>query len=240
MNCPKCGAQNTAGCSTCSGCGVVFAKLARRAALEEKRAAQLQAELEALPIPQAGNELVYYGRAVVLLILLWFSWSLIPASIASNAAGQSFLHLVNLPFHEAGHILFSPFPAVIVSLGGSFGQLLMPLVCLFVLWLKTRDAFGAGVCGWWFGENFLDIAPYIDDARSLSLPLLGGNFGDSSPYGFHDWEFILNETGLVRFDHTFAATAQFLGAGIMLAALAWCGFWLWRQHVLLKATGEKV
>jgi hypothetical protein len=89
------------------------------------------------------------------------------------------------------------------------------------------------VCAWWFGENFLDIAPYINDARSLSLPLLGGNFGDSSPYGFHDWEFILSETGLLRFDHAFATAAQWTGGIIMLASLLWCAWWLYRQHGLL-------
>ena len=42
----------------------------------------------------------------------------------------SFWHLVNLPFHEAGHILFRPFGRLMTSLGGSITQLLMPLICL--------------------------------------------------------------------------------------------------------------
>lgn len=235
MNCPRCGAVAPDGAAACGECGIVFARHARHEAALERRAAEVRQQLDKLPLPQADNELYLYGRFAVLLLLAWFSWRLIPAPLSANAAGQSFLHLVNLPFHEAGHIVFRPFGAVVTSLGGSLGQLLMPLVCLFVLWFKARDAFGAGVCGWWFGENFLDIAPYINDARSLSLPLLGGNFGDTSPYGFHDWEFILGETGLLRFDHSFALIAQVLGSIVMLAALAWCGYWLWRQHRLLKA-----
>jgi len=238
MHCPKCGKEQTDDAMSCHACGIVFAKYARYVQRQERLFEQHQQEIASLPIPHASNDAVFYGRSAALLILAYLSWQLIPEPLAANAAGESFLHLINLPFHEAGHIFFRPFGAVITSLGGSLGQLLMPLICLFVLWFKTRDAFGAGVCGWWFGENLLDIAPYINDARSLSLPLLGGNFGDTSPYGFHDWEFILTETGLLRFDHSIATGAQFLGSLIMLAALGWCVYWLRRQYTLLKEHKE--
>lgn len=168
------------------------------------------------------------GRGLLLFLLGYWSFAFITVPISANAAGESFLHLVNLPFHEFGHILFRPFPAVITSLGGSLGQLMMPAICFCVLLFKTRDAFGAAICLWWFGENFLDIAPYIDDARSLSLPLIGGNFGDTSPYGFHDWNFILSETGLLSYDHRFAAIAKVLGTVMMLGALAWALMLLFR------------
>ena len=46
------------------------------------------------------------------------------------------------------------------ALGGTLGQLLVPLICMLTLLLKARDPFGAAVCFWWFGENFLDIASY--------------------------------------------------------------------------------
>lgn len=142
-------------------------------------------------------------------------------SPASNGAGQSFLHLVNSPFHEAGHLLFRPFGDFVTSLGGTLGQLLMPLICAGTLLLKTRDPFGAAVACWWFGQNFVDIAPYINDARAGDLPLLGGNFGHSSPYGFHDWEYLLTESGLLHLDHHIAWLSHGLGAVIMLLALAW-------------------
>jgi len=238
MICPKCGVRQPEGSASCTACGIVFAKYARYIQRQEQRAEALQQELADLPIPQADSRAAFYGRCAVLLIIAWFSWGLIPAPPGANAAGESFMHLINLPFHEAGHIVFRPFGAVMTSLGGSLGQLIMPLVCLIVLWLKTRDAFGAGVCGWWLGENLLDIAPYIDDARSLSLPLLGGNFGDSSPYGFHDWEFILSETGLLRFDHAFAIAAHLTGSALMLATLAWCAWWLKTQYDVLRMNRE--
>jgi hypothetical protein len=151
------------------------------------------------------------------------------AVIESNAAGESWLHLVNLPFHEAGHVVFRPFGTFITSLGGTLGQLLMPLVCMAVLLLKTRDPFGGTVCFWWFGENFLDLAPYINDARDGVLPLVGGNYGHSSPYGFHDWEYLLTETGLLRYDHLLARVSHGLGSLIMTMAVAWAGWLLYRQ-----------
>ena len=78
-------------------------------------------------------------------------------------------------------MIFRPFGSFLTSGGGTLGQLLIPLVCLTVLLLQTRDPFWAAVCGWWFGENILDIAPYINDARAGQLPLVGGNFGHRSP-----------------------------------------------------------
>ena len=76
----------------------------------------------------------------------------------------------------------------------------------------------------------MDLAPYIDDARSLTLPLLGGNTGRTSPYGFHDWEFILRETGLLRHHQVLANLAHIIGTILMICALAWGGYILITQY----------
>ena len=131
------------------------------------------------------------------------------------------MHLVNLPFHEAGHIVFLPFGKVLHSLGGSLGQVIMPLVCTLVLLIKTRDTFGTSICFWWTGESILDMAPYINDARSMSLPLLGGNTGASAPYGFHDWNFVLSELDLLKHDHLIANIAETTGKLFIVLALLW-------------------
>jgi len=169
------------------------------------------------------------AQVPVLLILLYFSWRVIPSSLAGNAPSHSFMHLVNLPFHEAGHVFFRFFGRFIHSLGGSLGQLLMPVICFRALKYKTRDDFGAAVCLWWFGENWVDMAPYMNDARTLSLPLLGGNFGYSSPYGFHDWQFLLTESGLLPYDHAIARTSHLTGSLLMLAAIVWGSALMVRQ-----------
>jgi hypothetical protein len=181
-------------------------------------------------VPDEVNVFSFWARTALLVALFVWGWKLILAPISGNAAGNSFLHLVNLPFHEAGHLIFSPFGRIMHSLGGTLGQILMPTVCMAVLLIQTRDTFGAAVVFWWIGENFLDIAPYINDARSLTLPLLGGNTGRSAPYGFHDWEFILKELHLAQYDHLLANTSHKLGALIMLLSFAWGAVVLFRQH----------
>ncbi|MDQ7011904.1 MAG: zinc ribbon domain-containing protein [Mariprofundaceae bacterium] len=234
MNCPKCGASQPDGAIECSHCGVIFEKYRKYMLSKGCREAEVRQRMASLPIRDIANPVCFYGRVGVLAVLVCFSWRLIPAPVAANAAGESFLHLINLPFHEAGHILFRPFGSLITSLGGSLGQLLMPAVCLVALRFRARDAFGAAVCLWWLGENFLDMAPYIDDARSLSMPLLGGNLGHSSPYGFHDWEFILTETGLLSYDHAIAAGAKYLGSFLMLGGMLWAAYLLLAQYRVLQ------
>ena len=240
MKCPKCGAEQSSN-TICEICGIVFEKYYKyhprpgdaplpivhrhRKTDDDRRIAELF-----LPARQTGDPVALVARAVLLAVLLVWGLQLSMASVASNAAGESFLHLVNLPFHEFGHILFRPFGQFMASLGGTLGQLLMPLICFGTLLISTRDPFGASVALWWLGENFLDIAPYINDARAGQLPLLGGNFGHSAPYGFHDWEYILTESGLLHLDQALARTSYLIGTLIMLAALAWGAILLYRQH----------
>lgn len=175
-----------------------------------------------LPVPADVNPLFLLGKAVLLVLLCLWAFKFIFSSVESNYAGRSFMHLVNLPFHEAGHILFSPLGRFMQTLGGTIGQLLMPMVCIGVLLIRTRDAFGAAVAQWWLAESFMDIAPYINDARALNLVLLGGVTGKEVA-DYHDWEFILGRSGMLAMDHTLAMVAQSIGIVLMLAALVWAG-----------------
>jgi hypothetical protein len=226
----------------CDYCGVVFAKLKAQhdTTIGEPQVVVYPSAADWLrvrlftPLPTA-NPIALGGRGLLLLILSIWGFRLATATIESNAVGESFLHLVNTPFHEAGHVFFSPFGDFIRVLGGTLGQLIMPLVCCLVLLLKTRDPFGAGAALWWFGENFLDIAPYIDDAGTGELPLLGGNTGETTPYGFHDWEYLMTEAGKLGREHDLARASQMLGATIMLLALLWMAAMLWRSYRLGRA-----
>jgi hypothetical protein len=173
----------------------------------------------------------FWGRAALYAFLFVWGWRFILSSVAANYVAESFLHMVNLPFHEAGHVLFGPFGDFPRALGGTLGQLLVPAVCLGTFLLRTRDPFGASVALWWLGENFMDIGPYIADARSGELLLLGGVTGRDVP-GYHDWENVLGDLNLLRYDHALGALSYDLGRLLMLAAFAW-GAWLllrqWRE-----------
>lgn len=237
MICPKCSYRLSQPAESCPACGVIFAKLHARpqpaaASVEEHPAGTASGLTPLAELIWGGcNETPGWltaGRGLLWLVLLIWGGKLVLSTPASNAAGESLLHLVNLPFHEAGHIVFRPFGQFITTLGGSLNQVLVPLICLLVLLLKTRDPFGASVCLWWFGENLIDLAPYINDARTGILPLVGGNTGRDAPYGFHDWEYLLTETHLLRLDHQIAWLAHIAGALLMLTALVWGGMLLYR------------
>ena len=244
MICPKCGHENRPSGEDCQRCGVIFAKIKpplepitstkeelSGQSMEIGRQSQPQDTLQELFLPTTGetNSILICGRGLILLGIIIWGGKLMLASIASNTAGESLLHLVNLPFHETGHLLFRPLGSFMSSLGGTLGQLLVPLICGGTLLLKTRDPFGTAICGWWLGENFLDIAPYINDARAGQLPLLGGNTGHSAPYGFHDWEYLLTETGLLRYDQLLAKLAHGFGSLLMITAILWATVLLYRQ-----------
>jgi hypothetical protein len=109
-------------------------------------------------------------------------------------------------------------------LGGSLFQCLLPLVPLCAFVFKQRDNFAGSIMLWWCGQNFIDIAPYIDDAEYRSLPLVGGG-GEES----HDWGNLLTMTNSVAHCHAYARTSFFIGSTIMIIALIWACVILYLQ-----------
>jgi hypothetical protein len=177
----------------------------------------------------------FWGRVALYAFLFVWGWRFILSSVADNYVGESFLHWVNLPFHEAGHLFFGFFGDFLRALGGTLGQLLIPALCLGAFLFKSRDPFGASVALWWLSENFMDIGPYIADASSGELLLLGGVTGRDVP-GYHDWENVLIDLNLLRYDRTLGALSYDLGRLLMLAAFVWGGRLLVLQHRELQAS----
>ncbi len=246
MQCPKCSFEQPAQHTECPRCGIIIDKYRRQQGNISE--AEASATIQAEPMPgmtETIKELLFYvkpetslllfgGRVLFFLVIFIWGLKFIFMPLESNYVNDSVWHLVNLPFHEFGHILFRPFGRLMTSLGGSIAQVLMPVICLAVFLIKTRDTFAASFTMWWTGQNFMDLAPYINDARSLTLPLLGGNTGRTSPYGFHDWEFILRETKLLRYDHVLANLADTLGTLLMICAFVWGAYILFKQYKNLK------
>jgi len=174
------------------------------------------------------NVFYFCGRGILYLLLIIYGFKYVFSSVEMAYKVMPFMHLVNLPFHEAGHIFLIPFGRFMMFLGGTLGQLLMPLVCLFAFLIGVRNNFGASACLWWFGQNFIDIAPYINDARALKLILLGGVTGRETDG--HDWENILRTLGWLKYDHTLAKMSYVIGIVLIITALAWGGYILYSQY----------
>ena len=224
--CPKCASVRREGDVTCPSCGVIFAKVRTR----PSEPAPVGASDLSVPIPLAGepaNSFVSYARGAFLALLAYYTFCLLSHPIASNYLGESFLHLVNLPFHEAGHVLFSPLGRFLQVAGGTLMQLLVP-AAVAISFLRRRDRFGAAVSLWWLGESLADVAPYADDARAGQLMLLGGVTG-SEVEDYHDWEVMLGKLGMLSWDHAVGRFFFVVGGVTMAAALVFGAVSTWRE-----------
>lgn len=173
------------------------------------------------------------GRIFPLRIALWAVLAILTGTLLvhrDEAGIVVLLHGLDLALHEFGHPLFSFLGnEVLTSLGGSLFQVLMPLVCFFVLWLKQRDRFGASVALWWAAESLLDVAPYVADAVPMQLELIGGGNGAQLGYGAHDWNFVLTELGLLHRSLAIARAMEFVALAGALFAVVWGGIWIVRE-----------
>ena len=151
VSCPKCQADQPDGATECVKCGIIFAKYRscvspqRQQVMRERSRWVAHAKEWLVDSDTSTDSLTFAGRVAVFLLLLWWGRTFIFTPLETNYTGESFLHLINLPFHEAGHLLFIPLGRFMMILGGSLGQILMPLVCLATFLIKTRDPFGASV-----------------------------------------------------------------------------------------------
>ncbi|MDR3419241.1 MAG: hypothetical protein P4L83_23940 [Nevskia sp.] len=182
-------------------------------------------------MPLRADPVVVYGSLATLAIsVVWGLWFILQPW-NSLAIGQSFLHRANLPFHEFGHVLFRPFGQWFMFLGGSLFQCLLPLLLAGYFVFRQRQPFSASVCLWWCGQNFIDLAPYIGDARLMALPLTG-EWSDeiAAVREFrHDWHNILAPLGWLPYDHALARLSKTVGTVLMVLAWAWGGLLVAKQ-----------
>ncbi len=154
--------------------------------------------------------------ALIALLAFW------TARLSTAAMPSCFLDLVNLAFHEAGHLFLIPFGTTMHFLGGTLGQLAVPAGLAVYFVVAKRQPFAAAACAWWTGENLVNISVYMADARDLALPLVGG--------GDHDWNNLFSTFGLLGEDSVrrVSTLTHLTGVVVMLAGLAWAGSFLLR------------
>jgi hypothetical protein len=161
------------------------------------------------------------GRAILLVAVAFYAWRFFRLGMRelTDLNGDYALHSVHLVFHEAGHVLFGPFGDFMQFLGGSLLQVLMPLLWFVAARFWGGDAFTGALCLWLMGHSLIDIAPYINDARSLQITLIGGVTGREVEG--HDWEYILTHLNLLHRDVHIARQVMFAGRWVMGLSLAW-------------------
>lgn len=241
--CPKCGyrrlpqdSQVLAG--ICPACGIAYQKWLDRlrpkvSALTEPVAAVQTHAFKTIGIkirarlfetPDQTDSLALSGRAGLYLLFFIWGWLFIIDGINWEGIGGSFLHNINLPFHEFGHVLFTPFGRFMSILGGSLFQVVMPLVLMVAFIVQRKDPFAASIMLWWSGQNFIDVAPYIADAPYRAIPLIRGLGEDH-----HDWGNLLSMMGMVDSARAFALASFAMGVFLMLVSYAWGGYLLFLQ-----------
>jgi hypothetical protein len=233
--CPKCGhaplPEDQALPAACPACGLVLAKYGaappvrvptRHPAGNEEPGTLLErVEAWLLPLPDRVSKTTWQARAAALAVLaLWTLWIWYDIDIRNGNAGSTFLHLILLPFHEAGHYaIFRWFGEFIMILGGTLGQHLMPIVMGGALLIQRRDAFGAAIFAWLLGFSVVDMAVYMYDAFDPRLMLLGGATGQESDG--HDWQNLFGDTRMLHRARGIGLFFGALGMLMMAGALAW-------------------
>ena len=250
--CPKCAYQplpeQQAFPAACPACALVLAKFTTVAERKNQEMAQalgapedtvadaIGGRVRALlfHVPERVARINWQGRiAALVLVALWSVWILKDYSISQGHPGSGFLHMVLLPFHEAGHYaIFRWFGEFIMILGGTLGQHLMPLVLCGALLIQRRDPFGAALFFWLLGFSVADMGIYMYDAFDPKLTLLGGGTGAESDG--HDWQNIFGDLNLLPRAHAIGKASAWIGALMMLAGLAWAAWMVWLQSMHLN------
>ena len=236
--CPKCGTAVSPGALECAHCGVVLAKLEKRLAEEKdardfgvpqlpKASVSAAAVASGDPADEALSGVVKWGSVAFLVVLTMITYRMSWRPMGAGVMDYSFLHLPNLVFHEAGHWIFSPFGRFITVLGGSLNQCLIPLI-FAIAFARQKQWFATAVMVWWVGENFVDLAPYIADARALQMMLLGGKTG--AEVEGHDWEYLLNALGIAHLDIVIGTWVHRTGLFVMFGSIAAAAYTLFRKE----------
>lgn len=248
QKCPKCGherhATDAEDEAICPGCGLVFSKWMKQQFHTTDTSSETQSDYSTskadylrlaishlLDVGNLAGQTRFYGYLLIYLVFFVWGWSFILADLKSQELNASFMHMINLVFHEAGHVIFRLLGSFMSILGGSLLQLIVPLTVMLMFIFKHRDNFAASIGLWWLAQSMMDLVPYISDARAQEMWLLGGVRGKDMP-GIHDWNNILSRLGLLEYDQVLATLLMVMAIGLMLLSFVWGALLLKRMHNL--------
>lgn len=143
------------------------------------------------------------------LCSVYFLW------IAYDPMQGSFLDNVDLPVHETGHLLFRLFGEFMMVAGGSLFQVIFPAIFVAYFWWHEKY-YSAAIVLFWVGQSILNVWVYAADAVVMQLVLTSGFTGSEG--SFHDWNYLLTQTGLIGSTKTVAGIICFVGTLVILTA----------------------
>jgi hypothetical protein len=224
--CPKCQAYIKPALpddAQCPQCGIWFHKWNAPLPAGPVAAIDLDDDEGGIPI-EPYDPAIFYGRVVLLALVAAWGVVLAATNYRNDDMTRSFMHLILLPIHEAGHVLFMPFGAFMTTAGGSLFQVALPLGIAIAFYLKERQPFGSAICVWWTGASLVDLSVYVWDALHPQLILTSGTTGED---GGHDWVAILGDIGQLKHAHGWGTTINWLGVLVMAGGLAWAAWYCW-------------
>lgn len=172
-------------------------------------------EVSIAPLPP-WNRISRLGGSFWLfsyVLFLLYAWR--------DTTGFLFPDFVNLMIHEAGHMFFSWGGHTIMLLGGTLGELIVPVFCA-AGFLYKRQIYGFAFSVFWFFENFLYIGTYMADARTSALPLVNS---DES-----DWTLLFEQWNILPYDQKIGGFFRLMGWVGMLAAICWLAYQTYRSE----------
>jgi len=117
------------------------------------------------------------------------------------------LWMVDLGFHELGHLVTRWLPEVVMAMMGSISQVAVPLgIAVYFFWIR-RDLLAGALCVAWAATSAQNASVYIADAPYQRLQLIGG---------FHDWAFVLGPEHFDVLNRAALIAAVVKGFGIVL------------------------
>lgn len=145
--------------------------------------------------------------------------------------GVTFLGFI---FHEFGHLACSFAPQWIHVAAGTVAQLLLPLGAIR-MFAGQKDNAGCCFAACWLAVSLMHTADYMGDARAMNgdMTLSAGFWSITSGRQvrpdelLHDWKYMLQSLGLLRWDTTLAACVRMLAGTIAVTAVMANAFMVW-------------
>lgn len=158
----------------------------------------------------------------ILQIIFWLVLAYFGYILLITKASFIFLDNFELLLHEAGHFLFSQFGDFLMILGGTTGQIILPII--FIIYFFYYSQFYSGsIMLFWLGQNLINISNYIQDARAMKLELIGDT---------HDWNYLLSKFNLLEKDAVIGQYVFAVGAFLIIIALLFGLYALFKEYRL--------